>query len=68
MDAEIKITGDVQALRLQPGDKVVIHCDQRLTVDQRELLRNYAAASLSMPPASVLVLDACLKLGVVRPE
>jgi hypothetical protein len=60
---EIRFVGDLQRVQPQPGDVFVLTCDQNLSCHQAELLRE--AFARAMPTATLLILDAGMKLGVI---
>jgi hypothetical protein len=55
--------GDLQRLRLEPGDLLVLSTDQRLSMETAERLRSTLATATG--DRRVLVLDCGLKLGVL---
>lgn len=54
--------GELQRLRLEPGDKLVIHSDERLTVAAREHVSKMLERIAGVP---VIVLDKGYRLGVL---
>lgn len=61
---EIRYLGDVQRLRVEPGDVIVVSTEQRLSVD--EARRIGQAIQRVLPEGQrVLILDAGTKIGVI---
>lgn len=60
---EARFLGDVQRLVLNPGDRVVLMSEERLSMDAAEHLR--AVLQERFPGHETVVLDKGLKLGVL---
>lgn len=66
MTGQLEITGRIEALALQPGDVLVVHCQKPLHYEQSAMLRQYVEARI--PGHKVLVMSGELDLCVVRKE
>lgn len=57
---ELTIKGDVQRLRLRDGDVVVVRCDQQISLEVAERLREHVIRGLGLDANKnkVLVLNA----------
>ena len=60
---EVRYLGDVQRLRLYPGDVVVVTSDRRMSHEQLAAIQTYMHERL--PNHTVLVLDSTLRIGVL---
>ena len=61
----INIVGDLQKVHPEPGDMFVLTCEQALSMEQAETIRDHIAKRLAVDGASVIVLGDGLKLSVV---
>lgn len=61
---EIRWLGNMQRLKVEPGDVFVLHCDRRLTLEQGEAIQRWWQPR--MPGLKLLVVDAGMKLGVMQ--
>ena len=57
---------EVERLRLQPGDIVVVHIDQHITAEQAERIKEHVEPLVA--PHRVLVVSAGITFTVLEPE
>jgi hypothetical protein len=65
-DQNINFIGDMQRLRVEPGDLFVISTDLRLTNDQREAF--YQQAKRVLGCKKILFMECGMKLGVINAD
>ena len=63
---KINLYSEVEILRLQPGDTVVVYCSTRLAAKVYE--RVLSTVKEHFPKHDVVVCDGGVRLGVVRKE
>lgn len=66
MTGQLEITGRIEALALQPGDVLVVHCQKPLSHEQESMLSRFVQSRI--PGHNVLVMSGGLDLCVVRKE
>lgn len=65
-DEALKIIGEIQHVRLQPGDVIIANCNDILSVEQQQRLRQFVIDVF--PDHKVIVLDKRVSLNVARRE
>lgn len=62
--SEIRFLGEMQRLEIRPGDKFVMRVDQRLSMDQQEILRGHWR-KFAGDEVPLLILDRGVEIGVL---
>jgi hypothetical protein len=57
---------EVETLRLENGDVLVVRCDQKLSVTQYEMVRKKFEKAFTGPNIPIVILDGGLKLSVLN--
>lgn len=65
-EAEIRYLGDVQRLKLDPGDIIVLTIDDVLTEAQSAYIKHRVEETI--PGHTVVVLGKGVKIGVLSPK
>lgn len=63
MSGDIRFVGEMTRVEVRPGDIFVLKCDQPISTETAEWLRESLSARLD--GAKVIVLDHSLSLGVI---
>ncbi len=62
-ELHVRFLGDMQRLKVEPGDRIVLMCNQRLTIEQREFLLKTLRENF--PGGKPIVLGDGMRLGVL---
>ena len=65
-EVEIKISGELQAVTLKPGDILLLRFEQTLAPFQRDHLKRYLDETF--PGYTCLVLDGGAEVSILRPS
>lgn len=68
MSVSVEISGKLEVLELEPEDRIVISCDQRLSLDTADAIKSKVSGATGVPEERVLILGGGMSLHVLRNE
>jgi hypothetical protein len=65
-EIEVKYKGDLQRLRLEPGDKLVLRINTVLSIDQYHVIMNTMRKFIGRDDVEILMLEPGMSLEIIN--